>query len=87
LDSVKSLHRAWGRWLPSPSPVTYWLEAIRRTPLGASGGPTFGAWSDAQIVGALAVSTLVWGVISVACFRYAEHRARALGLLDWQTQY
>ena len=68
-------------------PVTYWLEAIRRALLGARGGPTFAAWSDAQVVGALAVSMLVWGAISVAYFRYAENRARARGLLDWQTQY
>jgi len=68
-------------------PVTYWLETIRRALLGASAAPTFAAWSDAQVAGALAVSTLVWCVISVTYFRYAEHRARALGLLDWQTQY
>ena len=68
-------------------PLTYWLEAIRRALLGATGGPTFAGWSDAQVVGALAVSTLMWGAISVAYFRYAENRARARGLLDWQTQY
>ncbi|HET7087986.1 MAG TPA: hypothetical protein VFL17_05000 [Anaerolineae bacterium] len=67
--------------------MTYWLEAIRRALLGATGGPTFAAWSDAQVVGALLVSTLVWGAISVAYFRYAENRARERGLLDWQTQY
>ena len=40
-----------------------------------------------QVVGALAVSTLAWGVIAVAYYRFAEDRARKLGLIDWQTQY
>jgi len=68
-------------------PITYWLEAIRRAILGASAASTFAAWSNAQVVGSLAVSTLVWGVIAVAYFRFAEDRARKLGLIDWQTQY
>ncbi len=68
-------------------PVTYWLEAIRRAILGTSAAPTFAAWSDTQVIGALVVSSLAWGVISVLYFRYAENRARQLGLIDWQTQY
>ena len=68
-------------------PVTYWLEAIRRAVLGVSAAPTFAAWSDTQVIGALVVSSLAWGLISVRYFRYAENRARQLGLIDWQTQY
>jgi len=68
-------------------PVTYWLEAVRRALLGASAAPTFAAWSDGQVLLALIASSLAWSVISIAYFRYAEKRARALGLLDWQTQY
>ena len=68
-------------------PMTYWLEAIRRALLGTSVTRTFATWSDAQVIGALMASCLMWGVLSVAYFRYAEKRARALGLLDWQTQY
>ncbi|HEY4689116.1 MAG TPA: ABC transporter permease [Anaerolineae bacterium] len=68
-------------------PVTHWLEAIRRAMLHTSASPTFAAWGDALVIGALVISTLMWCAIAVTYYRYAENRARALGLLDWQTQY
>jgi len=68
-------------------PVTYWLELVRRAILGPSIAPTFATWANAQVIAALAVSTLVWCILAVLFFRGAEARARKLGLLDWQTQY
>ena len=67
---------------PSVAPLHFERRERR-----ASAAPTFAAWSDAQVVGALALSALAWAVIGVGYFRYAENRARALGLIDWQTQY
>jgi ABC-2 type transport system permease protein len=78
---------AWLQPIGYLLPMTYWLEAVRRALLGSSAAPTFAAWNDMQVIAALAVSTLAWCVISVMYFRYAENRARQLGLLDWQTQY
>lgn len=68
-------------------PVTYWLELIRRALLGSGVAPTFAAWSDMQLLVALLACTSAWCAVSVVYFRYAERRARSLGLLDWQTQY
>jgi hypothetical protein len=55
--------------------------------LGTSAASTFSGWSDTQVIVALAVSSLAWGILAVLYFRFAENRARQRGLIDWQTQY
>lgn len=68
-------------------PITYWLELLRRAILAESVASTFATWSDANVLVGLLVSTIVWGIISVSVFFWAERRARNLGLFDWETQY
>jgi hypothetical protein len=60
---------------------------LRRAILGESVASTFATWSDANVFIGLIVSTLVWGILSLSVFFWAERRARNLGLFDWETQY
>ena len=76
-------------WLSSIGralPITYWLEAFRRALLG-EGAALFAGLSDGALVGIIAGSTAGLAVLAVVCFRLAERRARAKGLLDMQTMY
>ena len=68
-------------------PFTYWYEALRRFLLGASATKVFAAWSDAQLVMALLVSTIVTAIVSVWAFHALERRARKLGRLDHSTLF
>jgi ABC-2 type transport system permease protein len=68
-------------------PFTYWYEALRRSLLGRSASALFASWSDAQLLGALATSTVVLAVVSVWAFHALERRARRLGRLDHSTLF
>ena len=70
-------------------PTTYWLEVLRRALVGdvAAAFPTFTALSSYQILLILLALTLVFGVFSVFAFRWCDHRARELGLIDRVTNY
>jgi ABC-2 type transport system permease protein len=90
--------------LPAPAqvvglvtPLTWWLEGVRRAllPDGASavGGPG-SVWSDvtgmvapdtAWVLLALLGTTTVATLAAVACYRWSEHRARERGVLDQTT--
>ena len=72
--------RPIGYWLP----ITYWLELLRRALLGpgAAAFPTLAGYSDAQLFGILVGMTVVYGIGAVVYFRWAENRARKLGLFD-----
>ena len=63
-------------------PFTYWYESLRRFLLGASATKVFAAWSDAQLVMALVVTTIITASVSVWAFQALERRARRLGRLD-----
>jgi ABC-2 type transport system permease protein len=82
LDTLPSWLAAVGRALP----ITYWLEAFRRALLGQSTA-SFAGLSDGALVGILAGSSVVLAALATVCFRLAERRARAKGLLDMQTMY
>lgn len=68
-------------------PFTYWYEALRRFLLGSSASATFASWSDAGLVGALAVSTAALAAVSMWAFHALERRARRLGRLDHSTLF
>jgi ABC-2 type transport system permease protein len=68
-------------------PFTYWYEALRRFLLGAGASTRLGTWSDAQLVGALAASTLFFAVVSRWGYRALERRARRKGKLDQTTLF
>lgn len=76
-------------WLSGVSrvlPITYWLEAFRRALLGESTA-AFAGLSDGTLVAIIAGSSAGLALLAVFCFRAAERRARAKGLLDMQTMY
>jgi ABC-2 type transport system permease protein len=77
------------RWIGYLNPVTYWLEVIRRALVGsvAEAYPTFANLTNAQLVGILAVLTLVFAVLSVFTFRWCEYQARERGLIDMVSNY
>ncbi len=87
----------WAQGISKVLPVTHWMEAVRRglspetmDSLASSYGydvTGMGAWSDLTLVGALFVSTLVFLVISLGIFRFADHLARKKGKIDWTTAY
>jgi len=68
-------------------PITYWLEALRRALLGQGAGSLLATLSNDVLLLILAGSTLALGFISVAFYRWAEHRAKEKGLIDMQTMY
>ena len=79
----------WLRPIGFGLPMSYWLELIRRSLLGsgAAAFPTFAAWSDAQLFALLVGLTVLYGTVAIIFFRWAEARARRLGLLDQETQF
>ncbi len=68
-------------------PFTYWYEALRRFLLGHGASTLLAPWSDARLLGTLAVTTLLLGVVAAWAFRRLDHRARWLGRLDHSTLY
>jgi ABC-2 type transport system permease protein len=70
-------------------PVTYWLELMRRALVGAAARafPTFGSWSDQELLGALLALTAALAVGSVALFHLCERTARRRGLIDRTSNY
>jgi ABC-2 type transport system permease protein len=68
-------------------PFTYWYEAIRRFLLGHGASARIGAWSDGQLLAALAVTTVVFAVMSRWGFGRLERLARQQGRLDQTTLF
>jgi ABC-2 type transport system permease protein len=79
----------WLRPLGYLTPVTYWLELVRRSLVGrvASEYPTLAGFSDSQLMTLLALITLASGLIATATFRRCDHVARERGLIDRTTNY
>jgi ABC-2 type transport system permease protein len=80
---------AWLRPIGYVMPITYWLELMRRSLIGevAEAFPTLAQYSNLQLIGILLGLTVVFAVISVFTFRWCDHRARELGLIDRVTNY
>lgn len=68
-------------------PFTYWYEAIRRFLLGRGASRILETWSDGQMVGALAIATAVFAVVSIVGYGRLEHTARQRGRLDQTTLF
>ncbi len=68
-------------------PFTYWYEALRRFLLGSGSSAILGAWSDAMLLGALALSTLVFVLVSRWGYFALEREARRRGRLDQTTLF
>jgi ABC-2 type transport system permease protein len=68
-------------------PVTWWMEATRRT-LGSRGfSAMLAAWPDAALAAIFVLVTLVWVGLGLFLFGKFERRARSLGLLDVTTAF
>lgn len=70
-------------------PVTYWLEAARRALLGPSAArfPTLTSFSNGDLLGILAVSTVVLVTISILFYRWAIAEAKERGVIDMESSY
>jgi ABC-2 type transport system permease protein len=68
-------------------PFTLWYEALRRFLLGHGASATLAHWSGGTLVGALALSTLLFSLASRWGYRALEHRARQLGRIDQTTMF
>lgn len=81
---------AWAQSIGLAIPITYWLEIVRRAVLSGSGVPNISgleAYSNSEIFLLLLFSSLLFFVISIAIFRYADYLARKKGKLDMTTTY
>ncbi|OPY33699.1 MAG: ABC-2 type transporter [Methanomassiliicoccales archaeon PtaU1.Bin124] len=81
---------SWGQTIGMAIPFTYWLEMMRRalapgTDFSAISG--LGGYSNLEITALLLATTVVFLIISVAIFRYADHLARKKGKLDMNSTY
>jgi ABC-2 type transport system permease protein len=71
----------WLQSLARSLPITYFLEAARASIANARIEEMSG---DLVL---LTVTTVLTTVVAIMVFRYAEHRARSLGLLDRKSEY
>lgn len=78
------------RWLQAVTlalPFTWWYEALRRFLIGHGSSARLAGWSDLQLMGALAVTTLVFSLVARRGYAAAETRARQLGRIDQTTLF
>src|SRR5213594_1420885 len=68
-------------------PLTWWLEAMRRGLLGPAVVRSLPHLADGQVLGGLALLTVLWVAAALMAFTFAERRARQLGILDRETMY
>ncbi len=80
---------AWLRPIGFIFPATYWLELARRSLLGdnAARFPTLSGFTDAQLLGILAVMTVILIFVSTRYYRYALHQSKEKGLIDLESAY
>lgn len=80
------------RWLQPVgflTPVTYWLELMRRALLGANAGsfPPLAAFSNTELFGILSLLTCGFGIIASVAFRFFDNMARDRGMIDAQSNF
>jgi ABC-2 type transport system permease protein len=80
---------AWLRPIGYAMPLTYWLELLRRSLIGAvaEAFPTLQAFSNVQLLGILVGLTLFFGVVAAVVFRWCDFQARERGTIDAVTNY
>jgi len=85
LDILPAAIRPIGYFMPT----TYWLELLRRSMVSdiARSFPTLAQFSNLQLLGILALLSIVFGLLSFSVFRYCDHLARERGLIDKTTNY
>ena len=70
-------------------PLTYWLELLRRSLVGAVADafPTLAMFSNQQLLVILIGLALAFTLISVVVFRWCDYQARERGMIDMVTNY
>lgn len=79
----------WGQVIGLAIPITYWLEVVRRAVLPADlqWDSGLAAYSTGDIFLMLLATSLLFLVLSLGIFRYADRLARKKGKLDMSTTY
>lgn len=80
---------AWGQAVGLAIPITYWLEVVRRAilPPDLQWDSGLAAFSTGTIFLMLLATSLLFLVLSIGIFRYADRLARKKGKLDMSTTY
>jgi ABC-2 type transport system permease protein len=74
---------AWLRPIGYATPITYWLELLRRALLGPERSfATFAQWSDGQLLRALVALTAVLSAVALLAFHVCDRVARERGMID-----
>lgn len=68
-------------------PVTWWLEAMRRSWLGTGGSGMLGELHALQVGAGLLLTAGAWYAFGAWSYRRLERRAKRLGLLDQTTAF
>jgi ABC-2 type transport system permease protein len=77
----------WLQYLSKVLPLTYWLELVRRAVLGKSLSSTLSGFSNLELIGIMAVTTLALALFSHWIYRSIEYIARKYGKIDQLTNY
>jgi len=79
----------WGQAVGLVMPITYWLEVVRRAilPTDMQWDSGLQSYATGDIFLMLLGTSLLFLVLSIAIFRYADHIARKKGKLDMSTTY
>ncbi len=73
--------------LASVSPLVYWLELVRRALLQGNAFRMFPLLSDSAAVVRLLLTTILTIAFAYGLYRWADHRARRIGLIDLETNW
>jgi ABC-2 type transport system permease protein len=77
----------WLQYLSKVLPLTYWLELVRRAVLGKSLSTTLSGFSNLELIGIMAITTLALALFSHWIYRSIEYIARKYGKIDQLTNY
>lgn len=73
--------------LASLSPLVYWLELVRRALLQGDAFHMFPLLSDQEVLVRLVLTTLLTTAFASGLYRWADRRARRIGLIDLETNW
>ncbi|MHB8928638.1 MAG: ABC transporter permease [Bacillota bacterium] len=83
IDILPHWVQAVARWVP----FTWWNEGMKRGLFGHGNSQALAGMSNGTILNWLALSTVVFGVLSFAAFFGAERLAKRRGILDQLTSF
>jgi len=77
----------WLWWIGQAIPLTYWLEAIRRSLIGIGSSRALDGLSNGALLAVVAGSSIALAFLAFYVCGLAERRARDRGLIGLQTMY